>query len=117
MVSLANVMVRQIKSSLKIKSPSRVGMALGAFFGKGVAIGVGNHEDTVRAASSRLANAAASVPMRAAGVSAANGSGSGTVYQFGDVKVQIAVDDLDGLNTAVDFFQHLATQLQTGQGF
>jgi len=60
MKRLADVMVNQIKKSLKIHSPSQVGHDLGAYFGLGLANGIASHEPTVRRAATSLA--AASLP-------------------------------------------------------
>lgn len=55
---LANVMVAQIKTSLRIHSPSLVMHELGQFAGKGFANGIGSQTLHVRSQSLRLASAA-----------------------------------------------------------
>jgi hypothetical protein len=53
--ALADSVAKQIKSTLKIKSPSRVAMGLGSFFGQGLANGIANQGRNVMSKSKALA--------------------------------------------------------------
>lgn len=53
--SLSDSIVRTIKASLQIKSPSRVAEGLGSFFGQGMANGIAKQKDSVLQSSKQLA--------------------------------------------------------------
>ncbi|MFJ3719059.1 phage tail tape measure protein [Streptomyces sp. NPDC090057] len=77
MDKLASSLVKSIKKKLKIKSPSRVTHALGAYTGQGFAIGLDSTASQVAAAASRVSRAA--VPAVPATGRAAAGAGAFTV--------------------------------------
>ncbi|MFI5685909.1 phage tail tape measure protein [Streptomyces sp. NPDC051636] len=62
MNKLGDALVSSIKKKLKIKSPSRVTRPLGAFTGKGFALGLDDTASTVAAAAARVADAAVPEP-------------------------------------------------------
>ncbi|MFF0777098.1 phage tail tape measure protein [Streptomyces sp. NPDC003720] len=78
MDKLASSLVKSIKKKLKIKSPSRVTHALGAYTGQGFAIGLDSTASQVAAAATRVSRAAVpAVP--GAGRAGALGAGQFTV--------------------------------------
>jgi hypothetical protein len=79
MNKLGSGLVKSIKKALKIKSPSRVTMPLGAYTGQGFAIGLDSTASQVAAAAARVSEAAVpSVPPAPANASAAQGFGGRT---------------------------------------
>ena len=81
--NIAGKAVDAIKSFLGIHSPSRVGMALGAFFGQGVSLGITSQTGNVSTAGARMVSGLASLefpsPSQAKG---ANASDSQPVYNI-----------------------------------
>lgn len=81
--NIAGKAVDAIKSFLGINSPSRVGMALGAFFGQGVSLGITSQTGNVSTAGARMVSGLASLefpsPSQAKG---ANASNSQPVYNI-----------------------------------
>ena len=59
--NIAGKAVDAIKSFLGIHSPSRVGMALGAFFGQGVSLGITSQTENVSTAGARMVRGLASL--------------------------------------------------------
>lgn len=74
--NIAGKAVDAIKSFLGIHSPSRVGMALGAFFGQGVSLGITSQTENVSTAGARMVKGLASLdfprPSQTTGANTAN---------------------------------------------
>ena len=74
--NIAGQAVDAIKSFLGIHSPSRVGMALGAFFGQGVSLGITSQTENVSTAGARMVSGLASLdfprPSQTTGANTAN---------------------------------------------
>lgn len=99
--SLANALVKSIKSQLKIKSPSRVMAGVGEYAGDGVVMGVDNRLAEATRSGSRLAAAVATGAASASGSTATTSTSSApttsgsdylTKADFANSRAYISVD-------------------------
>lgn len=106
---IANIVAGTIKNALKIKSPSRVMMALGEFVGEGFIDGIDNTINSLMATSKKLANAAIPdiSPINHSFRNSSLDSNGQLGNSFGDVYVSISAKDVQEFNTVVDFFNRL----------
>lgn len=105
---LADSMVNELKTKLKIHSPSQVGHDIGANYGEGVIGGVDSKHDKLKAASARYGDAMTSFTGQPG-----TRAGGGAMH-IGQMHVHLHTDQIEGLNSAAEFFTNLEQTVRAG---
>jgi F0F1-type ATP synthase membrane subunit b/b' len=115
---IASIVEKTVKSTLKIKSPSRVMMELGKWVPVGLAEGIEKNISAVVSATNLMARAAIpAVPKLNSAVAGATGFGSAqtsNVTKYGDVNIQVTipVKDLEEIHYVNQFFSRLGMKVR-----
>ncbi|WP_153124685.1 phage tail tape measure protein [Peribacillus tepidiphilus] len=115
---IASIVEKTVKSTLKIKSPSRVMMELGKWIPAGLAEGIGNNIKAVTAQANLMARASIpSVPKLNSSIAGAGGSGSmqtNNINKYGNVNINVTipVKDLEEVHSVNQFFNRLGMKVR-----
>lgn len=104
---LAGKVAGAVKSALGIASPSKVFMEIGRNTGEGMALGIDSMTRAVSASGAGLARAAVPSPGDWGPGSARGGPGGGATY--GDIYVNMSIDDVDKMSKLSDFLDMIAS--------